>query len=104
NSEGVGCRLYKLDLAAPATFDINATWFGGAGGATTDLGVFWGGAGGHDVGSFGCDSHGYDGAPETCTVSLGRGTVYIAGVSFAPFYPPPDDVDPPAFQVQLTSP
>src|SRR5262245_55684996 len=78
NSEAVGCRLYKLDLAAPATFDINATWFGGAVGATTDLGVYWVDAGGNDVGSFGCDSHGNDGAPETCTVSLGAGTFYMA--------------------------
>ena len=106
NSEGVGCRLYRLDLAAPATFDISASWFDDPAGvgATTDLGVYWVDAGGNDVGSFGCDSHGNDGAAETCTVSLPAGTFYMAMVTFAPFYPAPDDVDPPVFQVQLTGP
>jgi hypothetical protein len=104
NSEGVACKLYRLDLAAPATFDLNATWFNGAVGQTTDLGVYWVDAGGNDVGSFGCDSHGNDGAPETCTVSLPAGTFYMAMVTFAPFYDPPDDVDPPAFQIQVIAP
>jgi len=106
NSEGVACRLYRLDLAAPATFDLNATWFDDAAGvgATTDLGVYWVDAGGNDVGSFGCDSHGNDGAAETCTVSLPAGTFYMAMVTFAPFYDPPDDVDPPTFQIQIIAP
>ncbi|HSE66853.1 MAG TPA: hypothetical protein VLB12_07695 [Gemmatimonadales bacterium] len=106
NSEGVACRLYRLDLAAPATFDLNATWFDDPAGvgATTDLGVYWVDAGGNDVGSFGCDNHGNDGAPETCTVSLPAGTFYMAMVTFAPFYDPPDDVDPPAFQIEIIAP
>ncbi len=55
------------------------------------------------LGSFGCDAHGNDGVTETCTVSLGAGTYYIAMVTFAAFYAAPDDVDPPVFQLQITT-
>lgn len=104
NSEGVPCRLYKVVLAAPRTFDITATWFDDplGVGATTDLGVYWVDAGGNDIGSFGCDAHGNDGVPETCSVSLGAGTFYLAVVTFAAFYAPPDDANPPSVAVAIT--
>jgi len=105
NSEGVPCRLYKIVLPAATTMDFSASWFDDPAGvgATTDLGVYMVDAGGNDLGSFGCDSHGNDGVAEVCTVALGAGTYYIAMVTFAAFYAAPDDVDPPVFQLQITT-
>ncbi|HEY7028376.1 MAG TPA: pre-peptidase C-terminal domain-containing protein [Gemmatimonadales bacterium] len=104
-SEGVPCRFYKIVLAAPTTMDFAASWFDDPAGvgATTDLGVYMVDAGGNDLGSFGCDSHGNDGVTEVCTVALGAGTYYVTVVTFAAFYPAPDDVNPPSFQLQITT-
>jgi hypothetical protein len=54
-----------------------------------------------------CDAggNGAGGHPESCSITLTPGTYYFAAVTFAVFYPPPDNVDPTAFTVTIgTSP
>ena len=101
---GFPCRLYKIVLAAPTSFDVSATWFSGGTGLTTDLGIYFLNAAGTGlVGTTACDSHGNDGAPETCSVvNLAAGTYYVGVFTFSPAYPAPDDVDPPSVQLSIT--
>jgi hypothetical protein len=101
DESGIPCQLYKFTLAEDGSFDATLTWSN-----TTDLGLYiLSGDGTTDTGIF-CDAagNGGDGQPEACTVSLPAGTYIAAVVSFAPFYPAPDNVNPTWVRLDLTTP
>jgi hypothetical protein len=53
-----------------------------------------------------CDGHG-NGAtsqPESCSVDLPAGQNYMYVVTFAAFYPPPNNVDPSTINIVVTAP
>jgi hypothetical protein len=98
-SLGGPCRIYTFTLTASRTFAVSASWQG-----TTDLGIYFASAGGAITGTTACDGKGAGagGQPETCTATLAAGTYFLVVDSFAPFYGPPNDVDPTNFNVALT--
>lgn len=78
---GSPCRLWKLVLAAPRTFQVRATWEG-----TSDLGIYILTSGGALTTAPGaCDDHGSGATaqPESCTITLGAGTFYLASFNFS---------------------
>lgn len=100
-SLGGPCLVYKFVLTAPRSFSVSASWQG-----TTDIGVYFtNSAGTAPVGTTGCDAKGAGaaGQPETCSVTgLPAGTYFMMVDSFAPFYSPPNNVDPTDFSVTFT--
>ena len=98
---GGPCRLYKFVLSTARSFSVSATWQG-----TTDIGVYFANSAGTvNLTILGCDAKGAGaaGQPETCTVTaLAAGTYYLIVDSFAPFYAPPNDVDPTDINVAIT--
>ncbi len=99
NSLGGPCRIYTFTISSARTFAVSASWQG-----TTDIGVYFSTAAGAVTGTTGCDAKGAGagGQPETCTASLAAGTYFLVVDSFAPFYGPPNDVDPTDINVTLT--
>ena len=102
-SEGVPCRFYRIDLAAATTMDFAASWFDDPAGvgATTDLEFTWSML-----------------AATTWVVSVVMRTETTASRNLygqfrgrhvlSPWLrsrhsTPPDDVDPPVFQLQITT-
>lgn len=98
-SLGGPCRIYTFTISTSRTFAVSASWQG-----TTDIGVYFTTAAGAITGTTGCDAKGAGagGQPETCTATLAAGTYFLVVDSFAPFYGPPNDVDPTDFNVTLT--
>ncbi len=98
---GGPCRIYKIVLTSTSSFSVSATWQG-----TTDIGVYFTDSSGATlVGSFGCDAKGAGagGQPETCTqTAFAAGTYYMIVDSFAPFYGPPNNVDPTDITIAFT--
>jgi hypothetical protein len=99
---GGPCRIYKFVLTGSRTFAVSTTWQG-----TTDLGLYFANSGGTlflTAAFVGCDSKGAGagGQPEACTITLGAGTYYMVYDSFAPFYAPPNNVDPTNFVIAIT--
>jgi hypothetical protein len=94
---GLPCQVYKFVLAADAVFDVTATWSD-----ASDIGIYFFESDGATLtGNFGCDAHGNDGTPETCTQELAAGTYFLAFVPFGPFYDPPE-ANPDWFKVRIT--
>lgn len=97
---GFDCRIYKIVLTSARDFDIDATWDN-----NSDIGIYFALPDNSSAGVGGCDIHG-NGAGganfEHCTASLTAGTYYMMVVTYAAFYPPPDDVDASQFTVTLT--
>jgi hypothetical protein len=90
---GSPCRVYKITLAAPRSFDVSATW-----GGTQDMGIYiLTSAGNLTTAPGACDDKfgGAAGQPETCTITLGAGTFYLAAVNF-------DAADPTWIRLDLT--
>lgn len=87
------CRVYKITLAAPRTFDMSATWNG-----TQDMGVYFlNSAGTLTFAPGACDDkgEGLGGQPESCSISLGAGTFYLMLINFS-------STDPSWFRLDLT--
>lgn len=99
NTLGGPCRIYTFTISTSRTFAVSASWQG-----TTDVGVYFTNAAGGITGTTGCDAKGAGagGQPETCTATLAAGTYFLVVDSFAPFYNPPNDVDPTDFNVSMT--
>ncbi len=99
---GFNCRLYTFTLAADQDVDFSGTW-----NSSTDLGLYITDAAfSGSLSAFDCDGHGAGAGnqPEECTVSLTAGTYFVEVVTFAPFYSPPDNVDPTQIQLVISSP
>ncbi|HSB55881.1 MAG TPA: hypothetical protein VLD58_16075 [Gemmatimonadales bacterium] len=78
---GSPCRVYKITLAAARSFDMTATWEG-----TSDIGVYiLTSAGNLTTAPGACDDKGSGaaGQPESCTITLGAGTFYLAAFNFS---------------------
>lgn len=106
--QGLPCRIYRLVLTEARDFDVVSSWNN-----DSDMGIFFALPDNSDAGSgAACDQHGARGVPptaatpganfESCTVSLTPGTYYMQFVTFAPFYSPPNDVDPTSVTITLT--
>ena len=94
---GFDCRIYKIVLPVDRTFTVDANWNN-----NSDIGVYFMDGTLADAGpGAACDAGGTS-SPESCEVSLTAGTYYIAVVTFAVFYPPPDNVPPTAITLTLT--
>ncbi len=96
---GGPCRVYQIVVAAPTTLALTLTWQG-----TTDLGIYTYDAGQNIQPSLLlCDAlgAGAGGQPETCSKLMPAGTYYLIFDSFAPFYAPPNNVDPTDFKLVI---
>jgi hypothetical protein len=78
---GSPCRVWKLVLAAPRTFQVRATWEGGS-----DIGIYiLTSAGALTTAPGACDDKGAGaaGQPEACTITLAAGTFYMVAANFS---------------------
>jgi hypothetical protein len=101
NDLGGPCRMYKIVVAAGQKIGLVVTWQG-----TTDIGVYtYDNTQTLDPTLILCDSKGAGaaGQPESCSATFATaGTYYLAVDSFAPFYAPPNNVDPTDIKMVLT--
>jgi hypothetical protein len=96
---GGPCRIYTFTVTSSRTFAVSASWQG-----TTDIGVYFTTAAGSLTNTSGCDAKGAGagGQPETCSGTFAAGTYFLVVDSFAPFYGPPNNVDPTNINVTIT--
>lgn len=96
--QGFPCRIYRFVVTQAGDYDFSGTWNNLA-----DLGLYFTDDVGTGAGAF--DAHGdaAGSSPEEGTLTLAVGTYRMYVVSFAPAYPPPNNVNPTELTVTVTS-